>query len=106
MLASIREERKRFPETVKHPASNIPGVRNSDLVTRYAGFEPDKSKLDLVLAKRAAYQWLGRTQHGVASIPVAEAHWWHVSLFDTAVITDASQSGVRVRRRDKQKLTS
>ena len=102
VLASIREERKRFPETVKHPASNIPGVRNSDLVTRYAGFEPDKSKIDLVLAKRAAYQWLGRTQHGVASIPVAEAHWWHVSLFDTAVITDASQSGVRVRRRDKE----
>ncbi|AOW93763.1 glycosyl transferase [Rhodococcus sp. WMMA185] len=101
-LASIREERKRFPETVKHPATNIPGIRNADLVTRFAGYEPDKSRLDMVLAKRAAYQWLGRTQRGVASIPVAEAHWWHVSLFDSAVITDASQSGVRVRRRDKE----
>ncbi len=28
-----------------------------------------------------------------------------MSLFDHAVVTDASQSGVRIRRRDKQKLT-
>ncbi|MEV0947185.1 glycosyltransferase [Rhodococcus sp. NPDC049939] len=102
VLASIREERRRFPETVKHPPTKIPGIRNSDLVTRFAGYEPDKNKLDIVLAKRAAYQWIGRTQRGVANIPAAEAHWWHVSLFDTAVITDASQSGVRVRRRDKE----
>ncbi|TQF74843.1 glycosyltransferase [Rhodococcus spelaei] len=102
VLASIRKERARFPETVKHPANDIPGVRQADMVVRRAGFEPEKTRLDAVLAKRAAYQWLGRTQHGVANIPAGEAHWWHVSLFDTAVVTDASQSGVRVRRRDKE----
>lgn len=102
VLAEIRRERARFPETVKHSANDIPGVRSADLVVRPAGFEPKKEMLDLVLAKRAAYQWLGRTQHGVAAIPAGEAHWWHVSLFDHAVVSDASQSGVRVRRRDKE----
>ncbi|WP_064257467.1 glycosyltransferase [Rhodococcus sp. D-6] len=99
-LKSIREERMRFPETIKHPAHAVPGVRRADVVVRKAGPRPDKKRLDLVRAKRAAYQWLGRTQHGVVSIPAGEAHWWHVSLFDHAVVTDASQSGVRVRTRD------
>ncbi|WP_430335173.1 glycosyltransferase [Rhodococcus sp. ACT016] len=102
VLGAIRKERSRFPETVKHPAGAIPGVRSADLVTQIAGPEPDKEREDLVLAKRAAMQWLGRTQHGIASIPASESHWWHVSLFDHAVVTDASQSGVRVRRRDKE----
>ncbi|MDH6282607.1 glycosyltransferase [Prescottella agglutinans] len=102
VLGAIRQERSCFPETVKHPADAIPGIRSADLVTRIAGPEPDKDREDLVLAKRAAMQWLGRTQHGIASIPASESHWWHVSLFDHAVVTDASQSGVRVRRRDKE----
>ncbi|NKS73695.1 glycosyltransferase [Rhodococcus hoagii] len=101
VLGAIRKERARFPETVKHPANDVPGIRSSDLVTRVAGPEPDSAREDLVLAKRVAMQWLGRTQHGIANIPAADAHWWHVSLFDHAVVTDASQSGVRVRRRDK-----
>lgn len=101
VLGAIRKERARFPETVKHPANDVPGIRSSDLVTRVAGPEPDSAREDLVLAKRVAMQWLGRTQHGIANIPAADAHWWHVSLFDHAVVTDAAQSGVRVRRRDK-----
>ncbi|AYJ47387.1 glycosyltransferase [Rhodococcus sp. P1Y] len=101
VLKSIRSERARFPETIKHPASDMPGIRSSELVTRHAGFEPKKDRIDLVLGKRAAFQWLGRTIPGIASIPAAEAHWWHVSLFDHAVVTDASQSGVRIRKRDK-----
>ncbi|PTR24239.1 galactofuranosylgalactofuranosylrhamnosyl-N-acetylglucosaminyl-diphospho-decaprenol beta-1,5/1,6-galactofuranosyltransferase [Rhodococcus sp. OK519] len=101
VLGAIRKERGKFPETVKYPTDAIPGIRSSDLVTRIAGPEPDSDRMDLVLAKRAAMQWLGRTQHGIASIPAADSHWWHVSLFDHAVVTDASQSGVRIRRRDK-----
>jgi galactofuranosylgalactofuranosylrhamnosyl-N-acetylglucosaminyl-diphospho-decaprenol beta-1,5/1,6-galactofuranosyltransferase len=31
-----------------------------------------------------------------------DATWWHVSQFDTVVVTDGSQGGVRVRRRDKE----
>ena len=34
----------------------------------------------------------------MAAISSADAYWWHVSLFDTAVVTDPSQEGVRVRR--------
>lgn len=101
VLKDIRAERAKFPETVKYSPEDMPGVRSSDLVVRRAGFEPKKDRMDLVLAKRAANQWFGRTQHGVASIPASEAHWWHVSLYDHAVVTDASQSGVRIRRRDK-----
>jgi galactofuranosylgalactofuranosylrhamnosyl-N-acetylglucosaminyl-diphospho-decaprenol beta-1,5/1,6-galactofuranosyltransferase len=51
------------------------------------------------------YQWLGRTVPGPVAIPAEDNTWWHVSCFDHAVVTDASQGGVRVRRRDKRKLT-
>jgi galactofuranosylgalactofuranosylrhamnosyl-N-acetylglucosaminyl-diphospho-decaprenol beta-1,5/1,6-galactofuranosyltransferase len=60
--------------------------------------------MNLVLAKRFAYQWLGRTIPGPVTIPTADSFWWHVSLFDHAVVTDASQAGVRIRRRDKRAL--
>ncbi|NLU83573.1 glycosyltransferase [Rhodococcus sp. HNM0569] len=100
VLKSIRDERSRFPETVKHAPGDLPGIRGADLVVRPAGFPPRKDRLDLVLAKRVAFQLAGRTRREIASIPAAEAQWWHVSLFETAVVTDASQSGVRIRRRD------
>ena len=59
-----------------------------------------------MLAKRWLFQRLGRTIPGPVAIAAEDNQWWHVSLFDHAVVTDASQSGVRVRRRDKQKLTT
>ena len=37
-------------------------------------------------------------------IPASDAYWWHISIFDYAVVTDASQGGVRILRRDKQNL--
>jgi galactofuranosylgalactofuranosylrhamnosyl-N-acetylglucosaminyl-diphospho-decaprenol beta-1,5/1,6-galactofuranosyltransferase len=100
VLASVRAMRSAHPETVKHPASAVPGVVSSELVTRPAGFTPNKKMLDLVLLKRVRDQFRGRVRGEFAYIPAAEAHWWHVSLFDRAVVADASQSGVRVRRRD------
>lgn len=100
-LRSIREDRKQFAETINYPANAIPGISNADLVVRPAGFEPKKDRLDLVLAKRVVNQWRGRLRREIASIPAAEAHWWHVSLFETAVVTDAAQTGVRVRRRNR-----
>ena len=57
-----------------------------------------------MLAKRFVFQWLGRTIPGPVAIAAEDNQWWHVSIFDHAVVTDASQSGVRIRRRDKQKL--
>ncbi len=101
VLGEIRELRSRHPETVKHPASAIPDVRSSDLMTIPAGFAPKNKLIDLVLAKRIKNQFQGRLRRELAFISAADAHWWHVSLFDRAVVADASQSGVRVRRSDK-----
>ncbi|MFG1785538.1 glycosyltransferase [Rhodococcus oryzae] len=99
-MAAIRAERAEYPETVKHDAATAP-VRSADLTTRRSGGEP--SAMRLILVKRAVDQWFGRTQHGLVSVPREDAHWWHISLFDHVVVTDASQSGVRIRQRDKGK---
>ncbi|MBP1161179.1 galactofuranosylgalactofuranosylrhamnosyl-N-acetylglucosaminyl-diphospho-decaprenol beta-1,5/1,6-galactofuranosyltransferase [Rhodococcus sp. PvR044] len=99
-MAAIRAERAEYQETVKHDAATAP-VRSADLTTRRSGGEP--SAMRLILIKRAIDQWFGRTQHGLVSVPREDAHWWHISLFDHVVVTDASQSGVRIRQRDKGK---
>ncbi|MGW5314429.1 glycosyltransferase [Nocardia thailandica] len=97
-LASARTSRADYAETIKHPAATPP-VNSADIQIRRAGGEP--SRITLVLIKRAITQWTGRTQHGLIGVTREDAHWWHVGLFDHVVVTDASQSGVRVRRRDK-----
>ncbi|MFI9405759.1 glycosyltransferase [Nocardia sp. NPDC052316] len=97
-LAAARGSRADYPETIKHPASTPP-VRSGDIQLRRATGEPSRPLL--VLIKRAVNQWFGRTQHGVIGVTREDAYWWHVSLFDHVVVTDASQSGVRVRQRDK-----
>lgn len=97
-LAKARTSRGEYAETMKHPAATPP-VPSADIQIRRAGGEP--SRLLAVLIKRAITQWTGRTQHGIVGVTREDAHWWHVSLFDHVVVTDASQSGVRVRRRDK-----
>ncbi|NEW38223.1 glycosyltransferase [Nocardia cyriacigeorgica] len=97
-LAAARTSRGDYAETIKHPAATPP-VPSSEIQVRRAGGEP--SRLLAVLVKRAITQWTGRTQHGIVGVTREDAHWWHVSLFDHVVVTDASQSGVRVRRRDK-----
>jgi galactofuranosylgalactofuranosylrhamnosyl-N-acetylglucosaminyl-diphospho-decaprenol beta-1,5/1,6-galactofuranosyltransferase len=97
-LAAARTSRADYPETLKHPAATPP-VRAADIQLRRAGGEP--SRITAVLIKRAINQWTGRTQHGLIGVTREDAHWWHVSLFDHVVVTDASQSGVRIRRRDK-----
>ncbi|MET8773558.1 glycosyltransferase [Nocardia sp. NPDC004654] len=97
-LAAARTSRNDYGETIKHPAATPP-VRAADIQLRRASGEPSREAL--VLVKRAINQWFGRTQHGLIGITREDAHWWHVSLFDHVVVTDASQSGVRVRQRDK-----
>jgi galactofuranosylgalactofuranosylrhamnosyl-N-acetylglucosaminyl-diphospho-decaprenol beta-1,5/1,6-galactofuranosyltransferase len=97
-IGRIRAMRRDFPETVIHPAHEIP--LQAQARTVLAGHRPNKRRIDLVLAKRVVQQLTGRTIGGVVRIPIAEAHWWHVGLFDTAIVTDASQSGAHIRRRD------
>ena len=99
-MAAIRKGRNDYPETIKHPAAEAP-VSSAALSTRRASGEP--SMMKSILAKRAVDQWFGRTQHGLTGVTREDAHWWHISNFDHVVVTDASQSGVRIRQRDKAK---
>jgi galactofuranosylgalactofuranosylrhamnosyl-N-acetylglucosaminyl-diphospho-decaprenol beta-1,5/1,6-galactofuranosyltransferase len=87
-----------------HPANKTAELTGTVPPIRPHGYLPRKDRMNLVLAKRLVYQWLGRTIPGPVSISTADGFWWHVSLFDFAVITDASQAGIRIRRRDKQAL--
>ena len=64
-------------------------------------FEPDKNREGLALLKRAVQQFAGKVDRRTVTVPAHFAAWWHVSLFDKAVVTDASQNAVRVRHRDK-----
>ncbi|WP_084530442.1 glycosyltransferase [Nocardia miyunensis] len=99
-LAAARGTRSEYEETVKHPAATAP-VRSADIQVRRDTGEPSRPML--VLVKRAIQQWTGRTQPGLKAITREDAHWWHVALFDHVMVTDASQSGVRIRKRDKAK---
>jgi galactofuranosylgalactofuranosylrhamnosyl-N-acetylglucosaminyl-diphospho-decaprenol beta-1,5/1,6-galactofuranosyltransferase len=98
--AEIRKERARYGETVRHPASSVPGLRLGEATISNAA--PPPSLKRAVLVKRIVDQALGRTDRHPVTIPAGDAHWYHVSRYDTAVVTDASQEGVRVRRRDVQ----
>ncbi|RBY86542.1 glycosyltransferase [Blastococcus sp. TF02A-30] len=97
-VASVRRLWSQFPETANHPANDVPGVPATEMTRTAPGGSP--SMMRSVLAKRLLWHVL-RKSRGTAAIASADAHWWHVSLFDTAVVTDPSQSGVRVRRRDR-----
>jgi galactofuranosylgalactofuranosylrhamnosyl-N-acetylglucosaminyl-diphospho-decaprenol beta-1,5/1,6-galactofuranosyltransferase len=103
-LAAIRSERKDYGETIVHPAVEIRGL--TDVVPRFApmGHKPRKDRINLVLVKRWVFQWRRRLIPGPVAISAEDNQWWHVSLFGHAVVTDSSQSGVRVRRNDPQKL--
>ncbi|HJQ47250.1 MAG TPA: glycosyltransferase [Amycolatopsis sp.] len=90
--SAIRKLRAEHLETVVQPTCGAPGLPMVPAA-------PTPSRPGLVLAKRAVWQVLGRARGG-ATIADRYSEWWHVSLFDTAVVTDPSQSGVRLRRRD------
>jgi galactofuranosylgalactofuranosylrhamnosyl-N-acetylglucosaminyl-diphospho-decaprenol beta-1,5/1,6-galactofuranosyltransferase len=98
-LARVREIRAGYPETVMRPISSADLDIHEQHVVRAAN--PPGSE-ELTWLKRAVYQVLGRSDFGVGLVPAGDAHWWHVSLFDRAVVTDMSEQGVRVRARDKK----
>jgi galactofuranosylgalactofuranosylrhamnosyl-N-acetylglucosaminyl-diphospho-decaprenol beta-1,5/1,6-galactofuranosyltransferase len=94
----IRRLRSAYGETVRHPAAVLPGLRPADASVEPAG--PPPSLKIAIMAKRVLTQALGRTDRRPVAISATDAHWYHVSRFETAVVTDASQEGVRVRQRD------
>ncbi|MHA6619272.1 glycosyltransferase [Pseudonocardia sp. DLS-67] len=98
-LARVREIRKAYPETVMHPMSEAGGEFHDRPVIR-ASNEPGSESLTFL--KRVAYQVAGRSAYRTGSVPAGDAHWWHVSLFERAIVTDMSEQGFRVRTRDKQ----
>ena len=96
----IRRERAFYAETVRHSAAHAPDLQSADY--QIASAAPWPSMEGLVLAKRLLQQLRGRVNPHPVAIASRDAHWWHVSLFGHAVVTDASQEGVRVRRHNAE----
>jgi len=95
----IRRIRAAYPETVVRPMAEF----REDFREAQVHLAANKpGNMMLTWAKRAAYLAAGRTVHRSGFVPAGEAHWWHVSLFDRAVVADMSEQGYRVRTRDRQ----
>ncbi|MBK1784365.1 glycosyltransferase [Prauserella cavernicola] len=101
-MKEIREIRAQYPETKRHAATDVPGIASNDI--GIINTAPRPSMQRAVLLKRGLNRLLGKHRFALGAIPSDEAHWWHVSLFETAVVTDASQEGVRVRRYDRDRM--
>ncbi|WP_431818466.1 glycosyltransferase [Gordonia jacobaea] len=101
-LSELKELRAQYPDTVIRDSADV--FVDADPNTRISrrGPLPDEDKETRVLVKRAVQQWLGRVSPAPVSISADDGRWWHVGLFSSAIVTDSSQTGVRVRRRDKQ----
>ena len=99
--AEIRKLRAEYPETVRYPASDVAGVDFADAPLVGGNKRPAIPKL--VVGFRLLSQLAGRVE-GAASIPAASAYWWNISRYATAVVTDLSQEGVRVRKLDQDNL--
>ncbi|MGH3548137.1 MAG: glycosyltransferase [Pseudonocardiaceae bacterium] len=99
--AAVRKLRAEYPETDRHPAHGVPGIRSTTMPITAA--RPTPSQPRLVLVKRLLWQIL-RKPRATAAVSARDAYWWHVSLFETVVVTELSQEGVRVRRLDRNTM--
>lgn len=97
---TIRRIRADYPETVVHPMSelrhHLPDL--TDTRVDRAANEPGRPRL--TWCKRAVYLAAGRPGR-TGCVPAGDAHWWHVSLFERAAVTDMGETGFRVRTRDR-----
>lgn len=100
-LPELAELRSGYADTRIVPAAEAGRDADPNLRISAPGPTPEERKLNLVLAKRAVQQALGRVSPAPVSISAHDARWWHVALFGSAIVTDSSQTGVRVRKRDK-----
>jgi galactofuranosylgalactofuranosylrhamnosyl-N-acetylglucosaminyl-diphospho-decaprenol beta-1,5/1,6-galactofuranosyltransferase len=96
--AEIRRIRAAYPETAMRPVSTVTGDFRDMQVVRAAN-EPGHEVLTWL--KRAAYLLADRAAHPTGMVVAGDAHWWHVSTFRRAVVTDMSEQGLRVRTRDR-----
>ena len=60
----------------------------------------------LTWLKRAAYHLTDRAPHETGMVVAGDAHWWHVSTFRRAMVTDMSEQGLRVRTRDRARAVA
>ena len=91
---SARRTRRR----TMRPVSSVEGDFREMQVVR-APNEPGHEVLTWL--KRAAYHLTDRAVHPTGMVVAGDAHWWHVSTFRRAVVTDMSEQGLRVRTRDR-----
>ncbi|GAA2548561.1 glycosyltransferase [Pseudonocardia hydrocarbonoxydans] len=102
--AEIRRIRSAYPETVVHPITDLPrdapDFRDVQVV-RSPG-EPTRHRLTWL--KRVAYLAANRAPHRTGFVPAGDAHWWHVSLFERAIVADMGEHGYRIRTRDRAKV--
>ncbi|NIH86068.1 glycosyltransferase [Amycolatopsis granulosa] len=101
-MQEIRAIRAQYPETKRHDATEVPGIASNDIGIINAAPRPALQRL--ILVKRVLDRLRGHSRFALGAVPTDEAHWWHVALFDTAVVTDASQEGVRVRKYDRDRM--
>lgn len=100
--AEIRRIRSAYPETTAIPIGDA-GEDFRELQVHLA--PPEPANEGLTWAKRAVFHATDRVVHRTGLVPAGEAHWWFVALFEKAVVTDMAETGVRIRQRDKAKLT-
>lgn len=100
VVPAVRKVRAEYPETHVVPAA-IAGVPADRVPIVRPAATPSVPRL--VLIKRLLNQLRNATGDG-AAIRAGSEHWWHVSPFRTAMITDPSRTGVRVRKRDRDLL--
>jgi galactofuranosylgalactofuranosylrhamnosyl-N-acetylglucosaminyl-diphospho-decaprenol beta-1,5/1,6-galactofuranosyltransferase len=101
-MKEIRRIRDAYPETKRHSATDVPGIASNDIGIINSAPRPNRQRV--VLIRRILDRILGKHRHSLGAIPVDEANWWHIALFETAVVTDASQEGVRVRKYDRERM--
>ena len=99
--ARIRAIRAAYPETRAVPVADA-GLDPRESVVHLAGYEP--SRMVRTWLKRAVLQASGRLPFRSGMVPAGEAHWWHVALFERAIVTDMAETGVRIRTRDRERL--
>ena len=102
VAAEIRRVRAQYPETVVHPMQELPELVPDfrDALTTRAANAPGRERLTWL--KRAVYLAADRPGR-VGFVPAGDAHWWHVSTFSRAVVTDMGETGFRLRARDRAK---
>ncbi|RJQ77419.1 glycosyltransferase family 2 protein [Pseudonocardiaceae bacterium YIM PH 21723] len=84
-----------YPDAVTYPVSSIPDINPDELSLLIPGPAPERP--GWTLGWRLLRQFVG-ARKGSAAVREREAQWWLTSTLRTVVVTDATQTGAKVRR--------